>query len=64
MVFDSFHLESTMDSVIASILFSVTAIIGKSPQYRVHGGSQEENVALQNLQVGMHHVTMSFEDQE
>lgn len=46
----SYHTDLNMDAVVTSIrtLFAVTT--GKTPLFKIHGGSQSENLALQNIQ--------------
>ncbi|KAI9601019.1 hypothetical protein H4Q26_000816 [Puccinia striiformis f. sp. tritici PST-130] len=46
----SYHTDLNMDAVVTSIrtLFAVTT--GKTPLFKVHGGTQTENLALQNIQ--------------
>lgn len=40
-----------MDTVVTAILNLFSFVTGVKPQYRVHGGSAAENLALQNIQV-------------
>lgn len=40
-----------MDTVVTAILSLFSFVTGVKPQYRVHGGSAAENLALQNIQV-------------
>jgi NAD+ synthase (glutamine-hydrolysing) len=49
-VIGSYHTDINMDSVVKSIHSLFTLVTGKSPKYRVHGGSDTENLALQNIQ--------------
>lgn len=49
-VIGSYHTDLDMDTVVTSIHKLFTLITGKSPKYRVHGGSDTENLALQNIQ--------------
>jgi len=46
----SYHTDLNMDAVVTSIrtLFAVTT--GKTPLFKIHGGTQTENLALQNIQ--------------
>ncbi|KAI7899195.1 uncharacterized protein BX663DRAFT_538097 [Cokeromyces recurvatus] len=49
-VIGSYHTDLNMDSVVKSIHGLFTLVTGKMPKYRVHGGSDTENLALQNIQ--------------
>ncbi|PLW51740.1 hypothetical protein PCASD_00524 [Puccinia coronata f. sp. avenae] len=46
----SYHTDLNMDAVVTAIrtLFAVTT--GKTPLFKIHGGTQTENLALQNIQ--------------
>ncbi|RKO92712.1 hypothetical protein BDK51DRAFT_22557 [Blyttiomyces helicus] len=46
----SFHVDLNMDGVVAAFLTVFETIMHKRPRFKVHGGSQTENLALQNLQ--------------
>jgi len=46
----SYHLYVNIDPVIAAILALFTLVVGKTPKYKVYGGSFPENQALQNIQ--------------
>lgn len=48
----AYHLDINIDSVVASVLGLFASITGKTPRFRVDGGSPAENLALQNIQVG------------
>ena len=47
----SYHIYLNMDTLVASVqsLFSLVTV--KTHRFKVHGGSQTENLALQNIQV-------------
>lgn len=47
----SFHINLQMDGPVASILDLFVSVIGKKPLFKVFGGTQTENLALQNIQV-------------
>ena len=40
-----------MDSIVTAIRGLFTLVTGMQPQFRAHGGSGAENLALQNIQV-------------
>jgi NAD+ synthase (glutamine-hydrolysing) len=48
-----------MDSVVTAVRNLFALVTGQKPQYRVHGGSQAENLALQNIQARLRMV-MSY----
>lgn len=46
----SFHVDLNMDSVVSSIIGLFEIATGKKPIFKIFGGSQTENLALQNIQ--------------
>lgn len=46
----SFHVDLNMDSVVTSIVGLFEIATGKKPIFKIFGGSQTENLALQNIQ--------------
>jgi NAD+ synthase (glutamine-hydrolysing) len=46
----NYHLAVNIDGVVEAILVLFEKTTGKRPQYKVHGGSYPENLALQNIQ--------------
>ncbi|KAI3928492.1 hypothetical protein MKW98_024093 [Papaver atlanticum] len=46
----SWHLDVSIDSVVSSLLSLFQTLTGKRPLYKVDGGSNTENLALQNNQ--------------
>ena len=40
-----------MDTAVSAVKGIFSLVTGKTPQFRVHGGSNAENLALQNIQV-------------
>ena len=46
----SYHLEFNIDSVFDAIITIFTAVTHFTPKWRVYGGSNAENLALQNIQ--------------
>ncbi|PVV00052.1 hypothetical protein BB559_000166 [Furculomyces boomerangus] len=46
----TYHIEMNFDSVVAAILAIFVAITSKTPRFSVHGGTNSENLALQNIQ--------------
>ncbi|KAI9288773.1 hypothetical protein BC943DRAFT_356774 [Umbelopsis sp. AD052] len=55
-VIGSYHTDLNMDAVVSSIHTLFSYITGKTPKYKVHGGSQTENLALQNIQARLRMV--------
>ena len=55
-VISSYHVDLNMDSLVSSVvsLFEVTT--GKKPIFKIFGGSQIENLALQNIQARLRMV--------
>jgi NAD+ synthase (glutamine-hydrolysing) len=41
-----------MDTAVSAVKGIFSFVTGKSPQFKVHGGTNAENLALQNIQVG------------
>lgn len=46
----SHHYAFDIDSVTSAVLSVFTLVTKRTPQFRVHGGSATENLALQNIQ--------------
>lgn len=47
----SYHVDLNMDTAVSAVKGIFSFVTGKSPQFKVHGGSNAENLALQNIQV-------------
>jgi NAD+ synthase (glutamine-hydrolysing) len=47
---NSYHVDLNMDTVIVSIRALFLFATNKKPEFRAHGGSNAENLALQNIQ--------------
>lgn len=52
----SYHTDLNMDTVVTAIRSLFTLVTGKTPNFRVHGGSAAENLALQNIQARLRMV--------
>lgn len=50
--FHSYHVDLNMDSVVTAVRNLFGFITGVRPKFRSQGGSNAENLALQNIQVG------------
>jgi hypothetical protein len=48
----AYHVDCNIDSLVGCVVALFTSITGKTPRFRVDGGSNAENLALQNIQVG------------
>ncbi|KAH7863875.1 hypothetical protein Vadar_022944 [Vaccinium darrowii] len=46
----SWHLDVSIDGVVSSLLSLFQTLTGKRPRYKVDGGSDIENLGLQNIQ--------------
>ena len=45
-----YHVDLNMDACVAAIHTLFTVVTGKKPEYKMHGGTPAENLALQNIQ--------------
>ena len=48
----AYHVDLNMDTAVTAVKGIFSLVTGRMPQFRVHGGSNAENLALQNIQVG------------
>ncbi|OCB85527.1 glutamine-dependent NAD synthetase with GAT domain-containing protein [Sanghuangporus baumii] len=46
----SYHIDLNMDSVVTAVRTLFGYVTGIIPKFKVHGGSEAENLALQNIQ--------------
>ncbi|CAE6350078.1 unnamed protein product [Rhizoctonia solani] len=46
----SYHVDLNMDSLVTAVRNLFAVVTGHRPQFRAHGGSNAENLALQNIQ--------------
>ena len=53
-----FHFRSgiTIDAAVSAVLGIFTAVSGKIPKFKLHGGTHRENLALQNVQARLRMV--------
>jgi NAD+ synthase (glutamine-hydrolysing) len=49
-VIGSYHLDIDIDRIVDSFLHCFFLVTSKKPQFKLYGGSSEENLALQNVQ--------------
>ncbi|KAI0322768.1 glutamine-dependent NAD synthetase with GAT domain-containing protein [Amylostereum chailletii] len=52
----SYHTDLNMDSIVTSVRNLFGYITGVKPQFRAHGGTNAENLALQNIQARLRMV--------
>ncbi|KAI8811247.1 glutamine-dependent NAD synthetase with GAT domain-containing protein [Cladochytrium replicatum] len=52
----SYHVDLNMDTAVSAVMGIFTFVTGKTPQFKVHGGSATENLALQNVQARLRMV--------
>ncbi len=52
----AYHLDVNIDSVVDALVNLFVRIVEKKPKFKVHGGSNAENVALQNIQARLRMV--------
>ncbi|GAB5360407.1 hypothetical protein AAMO2058_000625300 [Amorphochlora amoebiformis] len=52
----AYHLDISIDTLVSSMVSLFTTITGKTPKFKVHGGSNAENLALQNIQARLRMV--------
>ncbi|XP_025054581.1 glutamine-dependent NAD(+) synthetase isoform X6 [Alligator sinensis] len=45
-----YHINLNIDVAVKAVVGIFSIVMGKSPQFRVYGGSSRENLALQNVQ--------------
>lgn len=47
----SYHVDLNMDTAVTAVKGIFSFVTGRTPNFKVHGGSSAENLALQNIQV-------------
>ncbi|CAG8714052.1 573_t:CDS:2, partial [Acaulospora colombiana] len=52
----SYHVDLNMDTVVTAVHALFATITGRQPRFRVHGGTNAENLALQNIQARLRMV--------
>lgn len=50
-VIGAYHVDLNMDSLVSAVVTLFQTVTGKKPTFKVHGGTNVENLALQNIQV-------------
>ncbi|PVG04706.1 glutamine-dependent NAD(+) synthetase with GAT domain-containing protein [Serendipita vermifera] len=52
----SYHVDLNMDTVVTAVHALFATVTGRQPRFRVHGGTNAENLALQNIQARLRMV--------
>ncbi|KAG8902475.1 glutamine-dependent NAD(+) synthetase [Tulasnella sp. 403] len=52
----AYHVDLNMDAVVLAVRNLFALVTGVKPKFRVHGGSEAENLALQNIQARLRMV--------
>lgn len=52
----SYHVDMNMDSLVTAVISTFEVATGKRPIFKIFGGSQTENLALQNIQARLRMV--------
>ncbi|KAF9453533.1 glutamine-dependent NAD(+) synthetase with GAT domain-containing protein [Macrolepiota fuliginosa MF-IS2] len=52
----SYHIDLNMDTIVTAVRSLFAVVTGHRPQYRTQGGSNAENLALQNIQARLRMV--------
>ncbi|KAG0342989.1 glutamine-dependent NAD(+) synthetase [Podila humilis] len=52
----SYHVDLNMDTVVVAMQMLFSLVTSKTPNFRAHGGSNVENLALQNIQARLRMV--------
>ncbi len=56
----SFHLDANIDSLVTAMFELFVRLTGKVPRFKVGGGTEAENAALQNIQARLRMVLSYF----
>ena len=56
----AYHLNATIDSIVTAIFSLFVSLTGKKPKFKVDGGTEVENKALQNIQARLRMVLSYF----
>ncbi|CAD6588874.1 MAG: glutamine-dependent NAD(+) synthetase [Tremellales sp. Tagirdzhanova-0007] len=52
----SYHVDLNMDTAVTAVKGIFSLVTGRTPTFKVHGGSSAENLALQNIQARLRMV--------
>lgn len=56
----SYHMDVNIDSVVSSMVSVFSVLTKLTPKFKVHGGTNAENLALQNIQARLRMVLSYF----
>ncbi len=56
----AYHLNATIDSIVTAMFTLFVSLTGKKPKFKVDGGTEVENKALQNIQARLRMVLSYF----
>jgi NAD+ synthase (glutamine-hydrolysing) len=56
----SYHTDLNMDTIVTALRTLFQVVTGVRPRFRAHGGSNAENLALQNIQARLRMVIAYF----
>jgi NAD+ synthase (glutamine-hydrolysing) len=52
----AYHLNVNIDAMVSAMVATFVSLTSKTPQFKLHGGTDAENVALQNIQARLRMV--------
>ncbi len=52
----AYHIDTNIDTAVTALITLAIHILKRTPQFKAHGGSQTENLALQNIQARLRMV--------
>lgn len=52
----SYHINMTIDTMVKAVVSTFEIITGKRPRFNIHGGTNQEDLALQNIQARLRMV--------
>jgi len=53
----SYHLNMKIDTMVNAVVSTFELLTGKRPRFSIHGGTMQEDLALQNIQARLRMVT-------
>lgn len=58
----SYHVDIDIDMAVSAVIAIFQKFTGLTPRFKVHGGTNAENLALQNIQVGISYGALNRSD--
>jgi NAD+ synthase (glutamine-hydrolysing) len=52
----AYHVDMNMDTAVSAVQTIFGTVFGRKPRFKVHGGTEAENLALQNIQARLRMV--------